>query len=105
MPDFGLRMRADGNRSYVFHFKLGDQQRLMALGTVTAINIGQARETAKDLYAKVRLGQDPAGAKAEARIAATETFEAVGRRFLDYQSKHLRPGSYTEVQRHLLKYA
>src|SRR5262249_49663384 len=105
IPGFGLRMRAGGNRSYVFQFKLGGRQRRMALGTVTAIDIGQARETAKDLYAKVRLGQDPAGAKAEAKVRAAETFEAVSRRFLDYQSKHLRPGSYTEVQRHLLKYA
>jgi len=105
VPGFGLRMRAGGNRSYVFQFKLGDQQRRMALGTVTAIDIGRAREIAKDLYAKVRLGQDPAGAKNEARAAAAETFKAVSQRFLDYQAHHLRPGSYIEVKRRLVKYA
>lgn len=105
VPGFGLRMRAGGSRSYVFQFKIGTQQRRMALGTVTALDIGQARETAKDLYAKVRLGQDPAGAKAQARTMAAETFGAISRRFLDYQGRHLRPRSFIELQRHLLKYA
>jgi integrase len=103
VPGFGLRLRAGGSRGYIFQFKIGSQQRRMALGTVTAIDIGQARETAKDLYAKVRLGEDPAGAKAEARVAATETFAAVSRKFLAYQATNRRHRSFLEIQRHILK--
>ena len=105
VPGFGLRLREGGSRAYVFQYKIGSRQRRMSLGAVTAIDIGRARETAKDLYAQVRLGQDPAGAKAEAKAVAAETFEAVSRRFLEHQSRHLRPASYTEVRRRLLKYA
>jgi integrase len=105
VPGFGLRLRAGGSRGYVLQYKQGGQQRRISIGAVTAIDIGRARDTAKDIYAKVRLGQDPAGAKAEARVMATETFEAVARRFLDYQSKRRRPRSFLEIQRHLLKYS
>jgi integrase len=105
VPGFGLRMRAGGSRSYIFQYKVGAQQRRIALGAVTAIEIGRARETARDFYAAVRLGVDPAGAKAESRIAAAETFAAVGRQFLDHQRRHRRPRSFLEIQRHLLKYS
>jgi len=104
-PGFGLRLRAGGSRNFVFQYKLGTKQRRIALGAASAIGVDRAREAARDLYAKVRLGQDPAAAKAEGRIMAAETFAAVSRRFLDHQAKHLRPGSLTEIRRHLLKYA
>jgi len=105
VPGFGLRMRAGGTRAFVFQYKLGDRQRRITLGAASAIDVGQARESAKDFYAKVRLGQDPAGAKAEARIAAAETFAAISKRFLAYQEKNRRHRSFLEIQRHLLKYA
>src|SRR5262245_571530 len=105
IPGFGLRIRAGGSRSYVFQFKIGSQQRRMTLGAVSAIDIGQARKTAQNLYAQVRLGQDPAGAKAAARAVATETFVAVSRQFLAFQANNRRHRSYLEIQRHLLKYA
>jgi hypothetical protein len=73
---FGVRARAGGSRNYVFQYKLNTKHRRITLGSVTAIDIGRAREIAKDLYARVRLGQDPAGDKAEARTKAAETFEA-----------------------------
>ena len=82
VPGFGLRLREGGSRSYIFQYKIGTKHRRIALGPVTAIDIGNARETAKDLYARVRLGQDPAGAKAEARIKAAETFGAAAAQFL-----------------------
>jgi integrase len=105
VPGFGLRLREGGNRSYVFQYKTGDRQRRVALGSVAAIDIGKARETAKDLYARVRLGQDPAGDKAEAKIRASETFEATAARFLEYKRTRMRPRSYAQVERHILKYA
>jgi hypothetical protein len=56
-----------------------------------------------DLHAKVRLGQDPAGAKADARARANETFETCARQYLAWQQKRVRPSTYKENERHLLK--
>jgi len=105
VPGFGVRLRESGNRSFVFQYKIGKQQRRIALGAVSAIDIGKARQTAKDLYARVRLGQDPAGDKADAKVKAAETFAATAARFLEYQRTRLRPRSYPDVERHLLSHA
>ena len=105
VPGFGLRLRAGGGRSLIFQYKIGSKHRRMALGAVSAVDIAKARETAKDLHARVRLGQDPAGDKAEARAKAAETFEAAAALFLAWQRQELRPRSYADVERHLLKHA
>ena len=98
---FGVRLRGKA-RGYIFQYKVGDRQRRMSLGAVSALDLGKARNTAKDLYARVRLGQDPAGDKAEAKVKVSETFEAIGARFLSYQRGRLRPKTYVDVERHLL---
>jgi integrase len=89
----------------VFQYKLGGKQRRMTLGSVTAIDVGKARETAKDLYAKVRLGQDPQGEKIKSKIEAAETFKAVAEEFLAYKQAELRPGSYEGTRHHLMVHA
>lgn len=58
---------------------------------------------AADLHAKVRLGQDPAGVKADARARANETFETCARQYLGWQRKKVRASTYKENERHLLK--
>jgi len=60
IPGFGLRLRAQGSRSFIFQYKLGTKGRRMALGAASALTITEARKTAGTLYARVRLGQDPA---------------------------------------------
>jgi integrase len=109
VPGFGVRVRDGGSRTYVFQYKLGTKQRRIAMGPVTALDLGKARSKAKDLYAAVRLGQDPAGEKSAARAKAAETFEAVAALFLAYQRDPkggaLRPRTSLILERHLLGYA
>jgi integrase len=104
-PGFGLRMREGGSRKWVFQYALGEKQRRVTLGSVSVMTLVKAKEIASELHAKVRLGQDPAGQKAESQQKAAETFEAVGRKFLAFQEGELRPDSYRHVVRHILKYA
>ena len=104
LAGFGLRLRAGGARTWIYQYKIGNRHRRITLGNATALTPARARETAADLHAAVRLGQDPAGAKAEGKTRAAETLGAVVQSYLTYQSEHLRRRSYTEVERHLLKY-
>ena len=104
LPGFGLRIRAGGSRVWIYQFKFGDKHRRMTLGRVTALDAETARETAKTLYAKVRLGIDPACEKEEARLAAADTFGALARRYEAYQETRLRPASLIAI-RHYLKRA
>jgi integrase len=105
VPGFGLRLRESGSRTFVFQYKCGDQQRRMNLGAVSAVNFAEARKSAQNLYHRVKLGEDPASDKADAKLKAAETFAAVAARFLEYQRTRLRPRSYPDVERHLLTHS
>ena len=61
IPGFGVRLREGGSAGFVFQYQIGAKQRRMSLGAISAVPIGNARKTAEKLYARVRLGQDPAG--------------------------------------------
>jgi hypothetical protein len=105
LPGFGVRLRAGGSRTFVYQYKVGSKQRRLTLGSLKALDPTKARDIAKDLYAKVRLGGDPAGEKAHARLKAGETFEAIAAHYLQHQQAKLRPRSFAQVQRHLNLYA
>jgi integrase len=102
VPGLGIRIRRGGSRMWVFQYKLGAKQRRLTLGSVKALDAREVRTEAKKLHAKVRLGGDPAGDKAEGRVRAAETFGAALGRFLTRQKARLKPRSYAEVERHLV---
>ena len=104
-PGFGIRVRAGGSRTFVVQYKIGGKHRRMPLGPVSALDLGKARTTAKDLLAAVRLGRDVAGEKLEQRAKLAETFAAFLPRYLGWQRGRLKPRSYEEVERHLLTHA
>jgi hypothetical protein len=113
VPGFGLRIREGGSRTFVFQYKLGSKQRRMVLGKATRATFDGARKSAQKLYARVQLGQDPAGEKIDAKAKAAETFEAAAAVFLQWQrtrprkdgSTGLRPRSLIELERYVLIYA
>jgi integrase len=102
LPGFGLRIREGGSRMYVIQYKIAGRTRRMTLGTTALIGPGEARDRASNLLAKVKLGTDPAGEKAEAQAEAGETFATAVRRYLIRQKAHLRPSSYINDERYLL---
>jgi Arm DNA-binding domain len=90
---FGLRIRAGGARSWIYQYKIGNQNRRITLGSAAALSTVRARETAADLHAQVRLGRDPSSEKTEIRVRAAETMVAALQSFLAYQRRHLKPRS------------
>jgi integrase len=77
----------------------------MALGSVAGVDFADTRKAAEKLYARVKLGEDPAGDKAQAKAKAAETFEAAAADYLELKKGELRERSYPDVERHLLKHA
>src|SRR6516164_9193952 len=75
VPGFGIRLRAGGGRKFVVQYDAaGGKSRRVTLGAVGALDLSAARNTAKDILARVRLGADPASEKRESRARALETF-------------------------------
>jgi integrase len=105
LPGLGLRMRAGGSRNWIYQYKLGTKQRRITLGALSAVGLVKARQTAGDLHAKVRLGQDPAVTKAQTKEQAAETFDVIAKRFLAHKEPRVSETYYDEMKRHLLTYA
>jgi integrase len=105
LKGFGLRLREGGSRSFVFQYNIGTKTRRMLLGSAGAIGAAQAREAAQKLYLGVKAGQDPFTDKALTKQQATATFKASLAEYLEMARKTLRPRTYPDVERHLLKFA
>jgi integrase len=101
LPDFGVRVRAGGSKTWVIQYKVGARHRRMPLGSVGTLDMGKARATAKDLLAAVRLGRDPFAEKIEMRAKTAETFGALLPRYLARQRARLKPRTLQETERHL----
>src|SRR5262245_31441732 len=82
---FGLRIRKSGPRSWVYQYDIAGRTRRMTLGNVGAIDPAKVRQIASQLHAKVRLGEDPAAAKAQNQARSAETFSACVQLFLAWQ--------------------
>ena len=100
----GLRIRASGARAWVFQYKIGRQNRRVALGDASVISLAKARKAAADLHARVRLGGNPADEKAEAGRRAADTMSGGASAYLPYQKARLTPLSLKQNERHLLKH-
>jgi integrase len=102
MPFLGVRLRDNAAKTWVFKNR-------MPLGLVSAVKEKQARKMAAELYARSVLGHDPLAekraARSEAEKRAAETFEAIAALYLARKEKTLRPRSFAELSRHLMKNA
>jgi hypothetical protein len=105
VPGLALRLRAAGSRNWVFQYRVGRRQHRQTIGSASAISAADARATASKLYARVKLGEDPAATKAKAVAAQADTFAAVLDPYLARQRQSLRPRSFAEVERHLAVHA
>src|SRR6266511_2365539 len=70
LPGFGVRLRGSSKR-WVVQYRVGSQQRRESLGDVRKVNLEDARKIARQRFAKVELGFDPAAERAQARALAT----------------------------------
>jgi integrase len=101
VPGFGLRLRETGARTLIFQYGRRPTRK-MNLGVVSAVDFEKTRKTARNLYHRVRLGEDPAAAVAEARVKTAETLGATIKLYLARQKGRVKPRSLVENERHLL---
>jgi integrase len=104
IPGFAVRLRPH-SATWFFRYRRGARQPRVTIGAVSAISAAQARTIASQLYAKVKLGKDPAGERAEALERMHETFASVLKPYLVRRQAELRPRSYKNCARHLLRQA
>jgi hypothetical protein len=69
LPGFGVRMRGNGKR-WVVQYRAGTQQRRESLGDVRKVALDDARKIARQRFAQVELGVDPASERERANASA-----------------------------------
>jgi integrase len=105
LKGFGLRLREGGSKTFVFQYKIGAKHRRIVLGSTSAISVGQARGAAQRYYLRAKSGDDPFSDKTIAKKQASETFKAAITEYLAIARKNLRPRTYPDIERHLVKFA
>ena len=81
LPGFGVRLRGGGGRrAWVVQYRVGSQQRRESLGDVRKVRLEDARKVARQRFAQVELGIDPAAERKAARAQAAATKLTTGDR-------------------------
>jgi hypothetical protein len=102
---FGIRLREGGSRNWIYRYRIGSRQRSIKLGSAKSVPLTVARENASKLEARVRLGEDPAFDRENARLEADNTFGVLAHQYLEARKSEWRPKSHVQFERHLLRYA
>jgi integrase len=108
LSGFGLRYR-NGKRTWIYQYAFGSGDARvnarMTLGEFPALPATKARETAQDLYAKVRLGQHPAAEKKQNRQEHRNTFGRLVSGYLEFKKNEVRSRTYVLTDLYLNKKA
>ena len=109
LAGFGLRITPSGARSWIVQYRpggggRGQTARRMTLGSISTLTPDEARRAARDVLARARLGEDPAGTRAKDR--ETPTFKTFAERYLaEEAAAKLKPRTITNYRIYLLKHA
>jgi integrase len=96
---FGVRRQKDGAFYYV-RYRLSGTQRMRSLGRHGHLTPDQARAQAQLALGKAAVGIDPFP---EPAATATETFGGEVERYLAQRKQKLKPRTFVEMERHLMR--
>jgi integrase len=99
LPGFGVRLRGNGKR-WVVQYRAGAQQRRESLGDVRRVGLEDARKIARQRFAQVELGVDPAAERERAGAGALTLGLVIGR-YLTAKQDRLRPSTHSAARRYL----
>jgi integrase len=102
LPGFGVRLRGQA-KHYLIQYRVGPKQRRESLGDVRKIGLDQARQIARNRFAQVELGTDPAAERAKVRAANAATALTLGvtvARYLDSKKDRLSRSSFNSARHH-----
>jgi integrase len=99
-----LQITKHGSRSWIFRYKRGGRSRMMGLGSLSVVDLREARELALAARKELHAGIDPLAARAGARAVAVKTisFDGATATFLDAHSAAWRNAKHVQQWRNTL---
>jgi integrase len=105
MPRFGFRVRRGSGgklmRSWVVQYRRAGGHRRITLGSAEVLSAEAARKKAKEVLAKVELGDDPQADRHDRRDKDRLRLRAIIDDYLAVQASKVRPTSMREIIRYL----
>jgi integrase len=98
LPGFGVRLRG-GTKRWVVQYRAGTQQRRESLGDLRKVGLEDARKVARQRFAQVQLGGDPAADRLRARARAS-TLGVVINLYLESKRDRLRTSTFKAATRY-----
>jgi integrase len=102
LPGFGVRMRGD-SKKWDCQYRINGKQRRESLGDVRRVSLEDARKIARQRFAQVELGVDPAAERELARAQAL-TLGLVINRYLEAKQGQLRPNTFKAAERYFAEH-
>src|SRR5262245_58429960 len=102
-----LRVRAEGSRRWVFHYRFGGKSQRVTIGDASAWSLDKARARARELRVMIDGGTNPADARTAAKIEAAKRptlLSAIIDRYLEAKQSKFRPRSHASATRYLAQY-
>jgi hypothetical protein len=104
LPRFGLRLRQSGGRvirTFICQYRRAGVSLRSTIGSADVLTPDQARSAARQLLAKVELGENPAGDRNERRAKDAITFRSVAGEYLEAKRDTLRPTTFRASKAYL----
>lgn len=103
-PGLAVRVSVTGRKTWLVAYRVNGRNRRMKLGTYPSLTLAKAREEARDTFAKVARGEDPAQDRKDGRKGRNtfaEMAAEVVSKEMDVRKAHggLRESTYTEWKR------
>jgi integrase len=95
---FRLRVGVDGSRVYSVGYFTAGRWKRYTLGRIQDLTLAEAREAARRIRSRARLGEDPQAERLSQRRAG-HTLADLIQRFEDKRGPEMRPRSFGEFQR------
>ena len=99
-----LQITKHGSRSWIFRYRRGGRSRMMGLGSLSVVDLREARELALAARKELHAGIDPLATRAGARAVAVKTisFDGATAAFLDAHSAAWRNAKHVKQWRNTL---
>ncbi|GLQ45651.1 integrase [Dyella lipolytica] len=100
-----LLVQPDGGKFWRFRYRYAGKEQMLSLGAWPDVSLAEARQLRDEARARLRTGVNPASlrkqVKAQAVVAAANTFRAVAAEWIELHRGSWRPSHTTRVQSQL----
>ena len=102
-----LLVQPDGGKFWRFRYRFAGKEQMLSFGEWPHVSLAEARQRRDEARAELRAGKNPAAlrrqAKAQAQVAAANTFRAVAEEWIDMHRATWRPSHVTRVESQLAR--